>query len=55
MGSVKDGLDGLVRHQRLTLFGPNVIEIKGKSIVSLLLDEVGLALCATSNLLTDLR
>ena len=45
MGSVKNGLEGPARHQRLTLFGPNVIEIKGRSIVTLLLDEVGLAPC----------
>ncbi|KAH9036902.1 P-type ATPase [Lactarius hengduanensis] len=40
VGSVKNGLEGPVRHQRLTLFGPNVVEIEGKSIISLLLDEV---------------
>ncbi|KAH9083670.1 P-type ATPase [Lactarius deliciosus] len=40
VGSVKNGLEGSVRHQRLTLFGANVVEIEGKSIISLLLDEV---------------
>ncbi|KAI9461293.1 P-type ATPase [Lactarius psammicola] len=40
IGSVKNGLEGPVRHQRLTLFGPNVVEVEGKSIISLLLDEV---------------
>jgi hypothetical protein len=47
VGSVKNGLEEPVRHQRHTLFGPNVIEIEGKSIISLLLDEVGLALCCS--------
>ncbi|KAN0109276.1 P-type ATPase [Russula decolorans] len=40
VGSVKNGLEGPLRQQRLTLFGPNVIDIEGKSIISLLVDEV---------------
>ena len=47
VGSVKNGLEEPVRHQRLTLFGANVIEIEGKSIISLLLDEVGFAPCCS--------
>ncbi|KAF7797894.1 hypothetical protein EIP86_009100 [Pleurotus ostreatoroseus] len=38
--SVKDGLDQNVQEQRLTLFGLNVIDIEGKSTISLLIDEV---------------
>ena len=41
VGSVKNGLEGSTRQQRLTLFGPNIIDIEGKSIISLLVDEVG--------------
>ena len=44
-----------MRHQRLTLFGPNIIEIEGKSVISLLLDEVGLVPRATLNSITGLR
>ena len=45
MGSVKNGLEGPARHQYSPCSGPNVIEIKGRSIVTLLLNEAGLA-CA---------
>ncbi|KAI0268689.1 P-type ATPase [Gloeopeniophorella convolvens] len=38
--SVKNGLEESARHQRLTLFGLNVIDIEGKSTISLLVDEV---------------
>lgn len=40
MQSVQRGLENAVQHQRLTLFGPNLIDIEGKSIVSLLVEEV---------------
>ncbi|KAI0305581.1 P-type ATPase [Multifurca ochricompacta] len=40
VGSVKSGLEEPMRHQRLTLFGPNIIDIEGKSAISLLVDEV---------------
>lgn len=49
VGSVKNGLDGPLRQQRLTLFGPNIIDIEGKSIISLLVDEVSFVLCVTRN------
>jgi len=39
--SIQNGLSQLVRHQRLTLFGPNIVDIEGKSTISLLVDEVG--------------
>ena len=54
VGSVKNGLEEPVRHQRFTLFGLNVIEIEGKSIISLLLDEVGPTPCVALNPLTGL-
>ncbi|KZT19690.1 hypothetical protein NEOLEDRAFT_1158964 [Neolentinus lepideus HHB14362 ss-1] len=38
--SVHGGLQQPVRQQRWTLFGPNVIDIEGKSTISLLIDEV---------------
>ncbi|KAI0093395.1 Ca-transporting ATPase [Irpex rosettiformis] len=38
--AVKNGLSKGVHRQRLTLFGPNVIDIEGKSTISLLIDEV---------------
>ncbi|KAJ7594428.1 P-type ATPase [Mycena floridula] len=38
--SVQDGLNDFMHHQRLTLFGPNAIDIQGKSTISLLVDEV---------------
>jgi cation-transporting ATPase 13A3/4/5 len=38
--AVHSGLDEGVRRQRLTLFGKNEIDIEGKSIISLLIDEV---------------
>jgi hypothetical protein len=37
---VQAGLDDSTRDQRRILFGLNTIDIEGKSIVSLLLDEV---------------
>jgi cation-transporting ATPase 13A3/4/5 len=37
---LSNGLDDRVRQQRLTLFGPNLIEIVAKSTTSLLVDEV---------------
>ena len=40
MQSVQRGLENVVQHQRLTLFGLNLIDIEGKSIVSLLVEEV---------------
>lgn len=45
MKSVHHGLDGAVRTQRRTLFGPNVMDVEGKSTVSLLIDEVRVELC----------
>jgi cation-transporting ATPase 13A2 len=54
VGSVKNGLEGPLRQQRLTLFGPNVIDIEGKSIISLLVDEVSFGLYATLELSTNL-
>lgn len=41
MQAVKEGLDKSVQEQRSTLFGPNAIDIEGKSTMSLLIDEVG--------------
>ncbi|THH00161.1 hypothetical protein EW026_g2329 [Hermanssonia centrifuga] len=38
--SVSNGLTQSEEEQRLALFGPNVIDIEGKSTVSLLIDEV---------------
>ncbi|GJE95870.1 P-type cation-transporting ATPase domain-containing protein [Phanerochaete sordida] len=38
--SVQGGLDDGTMTQRLTLFGPNVIDIEGKSTISLLIEEV---------------
>jgi len=55
VGSVKNGLEGLLRQQRLTLFGPNAIDIEGKSIISLLVDEVSFVLYVTLELSTDLE
>lgn len=40
--AVKNGLSKDVHRQRLTLFGSNVIDIEGKSTISLLIDEVSL-------------
>jgi hypothetical protein len=40
INAVKNGLSGDVKRQRLTLFGANVIDIEGKSTISLLIDEV---------------
>ena len=52
---MKNGLEGPLRQQRLTLFGPNVIDIEGKSIISLLVDEVSFVLYVTLELSTDLE
>lgn len=43
-----------MRQQRLTLFGPNIIDIEGKSIISLLIDEVSFVLHVTLELSMDL-
>ncbi|KAI0766872.1 Ca-transporting ATPase [Trametes elegans] len=40
LGSVQNGLKREVQAQRMTLFGPNLIDIEGKSTLSLLIDEV---------------
>ncbi|KAI0633895.1 Ca-transporting ATPase [Trametes polyzona] len=40
VGSVQNGLQKDVHAQRMTLFGPNMIDIEGKSTLSLLIDEV---------------
>ncbi|KAI0351056.1 Ca-transporting ATPase [Trametes cingulata] len=40
LGSVQNGLRKDVHTQRMTLFGPNLIDIEGKSTLSLLIDEV---------------
>ena len=40
MGTIQNGLIPDVRAQRSALFGPNSLDIKGKSAVSLLIDEV---------------
>jgi hypothetical protein len=53
--SVKNGLEGHLRQQRLTLFGSNAIDIEGKSIISLLVDEVSFGLYVTLELSTDLE
>jgi len=42
---VSNGLDDNIRQQRLTLFGPNLIEIVAKSTTSLLVDEVSHVRC----------
>jgi hypothetical protein len=44
-----------MRQQRLTLFGHNVIDIEGKSTISLLVDEVSFVLYVTLELSTDLE
>jgi cation-transporting ATPase 13A3/4/5 len=38
--SIQNGLPQSVRHQRLILFGPNIVDIEGKSTISLLVDEI---------------
>ncbi|KAG2119505.1 uncharacterized protein F5147DRAFT_664357 [Suillus discolor] len=38
--SIQNGLSQFVRHQRLILFGPNIVDIEGKSTISLLVDEI---------------
>jgi hypothetical protein len=40
--SVQNGVDEATRVQRMILFGKNEIDIKGKSTMSLLVDEVTL-------------
>ena len=40
INSVQHGLVSDVQKQRRTLFGPNAIEIEGKSTIGLLIDEV---------------
>ncbi|KAG7446211.1 uncharacterized protein BT62DRAFT_931667 [Guyanagaster necrorhizus] len=40
VASVQNGLTDDVRKQRVTLFGPNAIDIEGKSTVALLVEEV---------------
>ena len=55
VGSVKNGLEGPLRQQRITLFGLNVIDIEGKSVISLLVDEVSFVLYVTLELSMDLE
>jgi cation-transporting ATPase 13A3/4/5 len=55
VGSVKNGLEGPLRQQRLTLFGSNIIDIEGKSVISLLVDEVSFCFMCHSELSTDLE
>jgi cation-transporting ATPase 13A3/4/5 len=43
--AVGAGLSEAVREQRRILFGLNVIDIEGKSLLGLLVDEVSLAMC----------
>ena len=38
--SVQEGLPQSTKIQRLALFGDNIIDIEGKSVTSLLIDEV---------------
>ncbi len=52
VAGVQGGLDGDVRTQRSTLFGPNTIDIEAKSTTSLLVDEVNAA-CLDLNLIHD--
>ena len=52
---MKNGLDVTLRQQRLSVFGPNVIDIEGKSVISLLVDEVSVVLYVTLKLSTDLE
>jgi cation-transporting ATPase 13A2 len=40
LATIQNGLIPSVRSQRSTLFGPNSLDIQGKSAVSLLIDEV---------------
>ncbi|KAI9059114.1 Ca-transporting ATPase [Trametes sanguinea] len=40
LGSVQNGLRKEVQAQRMSLFGPNLIDIEGKSTLSLLIDEI---------------
>ncbi|KAK0461196.1 uncharacterized protein EV420DRAFT_1530853 [Desarmillaria tabescens] len=40
VASIQNGLQDDVRKQRLTLFGPNAIDIEGKSTLALLVEEV---------------
>lgn len=43
MATIQNGLNPSTREQRSALFGPNSVDIQGKSTVSLLIDEVGRA------------
>ena len=38
--AVQNGLPDAVRKQRTILFGQNLIDVEGKSVLSLLIDEV---------------
>ncbi|KAK2463191.1 hypothetical protein APHAL10511_004846 [Amanita phalloides] len=40
IASITAGLQQTTRQQRLTLFGPNLIDIEGRSTISLLVDEI---------------
>lgn len=40
VAGVQSGISEVVRRQRLLLFGNNVIDVEGKSTLSLLFDEV---------------
>ncbi|OJT09471.1 hypothetical protein TRAPUB_14051 [Trametes pubescens] len=40
VSSVQNGLRKDIQEQRMTLFGPNLVDIEGKSTLSLLIDEV---------------
>jgi len=41
LAAIQNGLNPSTREQRSALFGPNSVDIQGKSTVSLLIDEVG--------------
>lgn len=40
VAAIQNGLTAGVRTQRSLLFGPNTLDIQGKSTISLLIDEV---------------
>jgi len=42
LAAIQHGLNPSTRTQRSVLFGPNSLDIQGKSIISLLVDEVSL-------------
>lgn len=50
---MQHGLDTTAQKQRLTLFGHNVIDIEGKSTISLLVEEV--YLCLVSVVVLSIR